>query len=298
MKSDEGVRQEPFEGLDRFAGALHQGRVQVLPRGARPEPWGVAARIRGLSRLALFVWYRNALSYRRFIPSTLVASIGEPLLYLVAMGLGLGSYLGLIDGKPYLSFIAPGLVVSAAMFSATYECTFSSMVRMTIERIYNSLLVTPVSVEDVIAGEILWGITRGFVSGLIMLAMLVAFGIAKGPALLWIPLLLFAVGFLFASLAMVMTAFAPHFDFFTYYLQLFISPMFFFSGIFFPLDAFPGWVRSVAACLPLTHAVAMARALVAGSVDRTIFLHAAVVLMPGAIAFLYALHRMRLRLVK
>jgi lipooligosaccharide transport system permease protein len=253
---------------------------------------------RRLSHLAFWVWFRNAISYRRFIPTTLVASIAEPLLYLVAMGLGLGSYLGLIDGKPYLHFIAPGLVVSAAMFSATFECTYSSMVRMTIERIYNSLLVTPVSVEDVIAGEILWGMTRALLSGLMMLAMLAAFGIARGPMLFaFVPLILL-VGFLFASAAMVVTAYAPHFDFFTYYLQLFISPMFFFSGIFFPLEAFPPWVRSVSEFLPLTHAVEIARALIAGALDRALALHAAVLIVPAVLAFLFSLSRMRRRLVR
>ncbi len=245
-----------------------------------------------------YVWLRNAISFRRFVLTTFIASIGEPLLYLVAMGLGIGSFMGLIDGKPYLNFIAPGLVVSAAMFSAAFECSYSSLVRLTIEKVVNAQVVTPVSVEEVIAGEILWGTTRGCVGGLIMMAMLALFGIAGvGSMALLLPLVV-TVAFLFASLSMVITAFARNFDFFTYYFQLFISPMFFFSGIFFPLSAFPPWVSTVAQFLPLTHAVAIARAAVSGGADLSIAGNAAALLVPAALLFLYALRRMKRRLVK
>jgi len=245
-----------------------------------------------------YVWMRNAVSYRRFVFPTLIASIGEPLLYLVAIGFGLGSYLGLINGMPYLNFMAPGLIVSAIMFSATFECTYSSFVRMTIEKVYNAQLVTPVSVEEVIAGEILWGMTRGAISGIIMLAMLAAFGLAKGAWLAAYPLLWIFTGFFFASLSMVITSFARNFDFFTYYFQLFISPMFFFSGIFFPLDHFPPAVQMVAHFLPLTYAVNISRALIEGTVSARILLDLSALIIPGIIFFALALYRMKKRIVK
>lgn len=245
-----------------------------------------------------YVWLRNAVSYRRFILPTFLASIGEPLLYLVAIGIGLGSYLGAVDGLPYLHFIAPGLVVSAVMFSACFECTYASMVRMTIEKVYNAELVTPVSVEEIVAGEILWGMTRAALSGFIMLLMLVLFGVARGPALLLYPLVWTAVGFLFASLSMTMTSLARHFDFFTYYFQLFISPMFFFSGIFFPLDRFPPVVAAVARFLPLTSAVEASRALILGRVDRAFAGHILILLAAGAVFFVVALRRMKGRIVR
>jgi lipooligosaccharide transport system permease protein len=131
-----------------------------------------------------------------------------------------------------------------------------------------------------------------------MVGMLAAFGIAEGPQLAFFLPLILAVGFLFASLAMVVTSYARNFDFFTYYLQLFISPMFFFSGIFFPLSAFPPWVRQVSQCLPLTHAVDLARAAITGTCAPENVTHALALVVPGAIAFLYALHRMRIRLIK
>lgn len=245
-----------------------------------------------------YVWLRNAVSYRRYIIPTFIASIGEPLLYLVAIGLGLGSYLGLVDGMPYLNFIAPGLVVSAVMFSSVFECTYSSMVRMTIEKVYSAELVTPVSVEEIVAGEILWGMTRGVMSGAMMLLMLALFGIARGPALAIFPVLWLAVGFFFSSLSMVVTSFARNFDFFTYYFQLFISPMFFFSGIFFPLDHFPKSVQWIAEFLPLTHAVNVSRMLIGGRISQGIAAQFAILALPAALLFIFALRRMKKRLIK
>ena len=245
-----------------------------------------------------YVWLRNAVSHRRFIMPTFIASIGEPLLYLVAIGLGLGSFLGLIDGKPYIAFLAPGLVVSAVMYSTAFECTYSSMVRMTIERVYSSQLVTPVSVEEVVAGEILWGMTRGVFSGIMMLAVLAAFGLARGPWILAYPLLWLLVSFLFASLSMLVTAFAKNFDFFTYYFQLFISPMFFFSGIFFPLDRFPPWVLAFSQLLPLTHAVNLSRCIASGDIGAVALKSALALLLPAVACFIGALALMKRRLVK
>ncbi len=245
-----------------------------------------------------YVWLRNAVSYRRFILPTFIASIGEPLLYLVAIGIGLGSYLGAIDGMPYLTFIAPGLVVSAVMFTSAFECTYSSMVRMTIEKVYNAQLATPVSAEEIVAGEILWGMTRGAVSGIIMLIMLAIFGLAHSPWIAAYPILWIAVGFLFSSLSMVITSFARNFDFFTYYFQLFISPMFFFSGIFFPLDRFPPAVKTISLFLPLTYAVDASRALMQGNMGWQLMIDTLALLIPGFILFVYALHRMKKRIIK
>ena len=95
-----------------------------------------AKTLAAVSYRVFYVWKRNLVSYQRFAIPTFLASLGEPLLYLVAMGIGMGSYMGLIDGQPYLKFLAPGLLVSTAMFAATYECTFSAYVRLNMEKVY------------------------------------------------------------------------------------------------------------------------------------------------------------------
>jgi len=245
-----------------------------------------------------YVWLRNAVSYRRFILPTFIASIAEPVLYLVAMGLGIGSYMGLIEGKPYLHFIAPGLAVSAVMFANSFECTYSSMVRMTIEKVYNAQLVTPVSVQEIVAGEILWGMTRGMVSGVLMLIVLAIMGVARGPWLVCYPLLWAVVGLFFSSLAMVMTSFAKNFDFFTYFFHLFLSPMFFFSGIFFPLADFPAPVRIIANFLPLTHAAEISRSFMRGDPGLATLARLAGLVLFGFVFFCIALRRMKGRIIK
>lgn len=250
-----------------------------------------------LGHRVFYVWLRNAVSYKRFMLPTFIGSVAEPLLYLIAVGLGIGSYMGLIDGIPYLNFIAPGLIVSTVMFACAFECTYASMSRMTMEKVYNSELVTPVSAEEIIAGEILWGMTRGMISGAIMLTILSILGIAHGWALILYPMLWFIVAFLFSSLSMVMTSLARNFDFFTYYFQLFISPMFFFSGIFFPLDHFPASVRTIANFLPLTHAVSISRALISGIFTTTQVWQFMALVIAGTIFFLLALKRMKRRII-
>jgi lipooligosaccharide transport system permease protein len=252
------------------------------------------------SRLVWLVWWRNVLSYQRFVVPTVIASLGEPMLYLVAMGIGLGSYMGLINGQPYVNFLAPGLLVSSAMFAATYECTFSAMMRMTVERVYDSIMITPVSVEEIIGGEILWGITRGVMSGTVILLILYVFGIAHEVRVIpYLFLLWLAEGFLFSSMAMIVTSFAPSFDFFTYYLDLFLMPMFFFSGVFFPLDKYPPVMIFIANLLPLTHAVAISRMVMSGNIaEWAVVGHLAFLVVPGIVFFYWALYQMKQRLVK
>jgi lipooligosaccharide transport system permease protein len=251
-----------------------------------------------LSYRVYYVWKRNLVSYRRFAIPTFIASLGEPLLYLVAMGIGLGSYMGLINGMPYLNFLAPGLLVSTAMFAATYECTFGAYVRMTLEKVYNALIVTPLTVEEVVAGEILWGMTRCMFSGFIMLVVLAFFGLATWQNFLLMPLLWLTVGFFFSSLAMIMTAYAPNFDFFTYYMELFITPMFFFSGIFFPLDKMPEAVKVIAHFLPLTYAVNISRAFMHGNAGPGLLWDFAALLIPAFLFFIWAVRQMKKRLIK
>lgn len=257
--------------------------------------------IRSLSKVgyrSVYVLWRNMMSYRRFVIPTFIASLIDPLLYLVAMGIGLGSYMGLIDGMPYLNFIAPGLIVSSCMFSATYETTFGSFVRMTVEKVYQSIIVTPVSVEEVVAGEILWGIIRSIFSGTIMLLVLALFGLINSKTVILYPFLWVAVGFVFSSIGIVITSYAPHFDFFTYYIELFITPMFFFSGIFFPLARFPGVVRIISNVLPLTRAVDASREIFYGTLSETLIIDFIYLFIPAFIFFIWSLNSMKKRLIK
>ncbi len=247
---------------------------------------------------AVRVWQRNWDSFRKYLLGSLAGSLGEPVLYLIAMGYGLGNFVGAIGGLSYAEYIAPGLVVSAAMWAATFEATYGSYLRMIHQRTYEAILATPLSLDDVVAGDALWAATKGMANGLIMLAVVAGFGLIRSAwALLLLPLMALA-SLLFACLGLLVAAVARNWEFFNYYITLVISPLFFFSGIFFPLSNFPPWVRHVGALSPLTHAVALAHALVRGTPPEHPILGLLFLVMPAAGSFYLALALIRRRLVK
>jgi len=103
----------------------------------------------------LRVWQRDRDAYMKYYKLSLLGSLGDPLLYLFAMGYGLGRFLEQMEGMSYMAFIAPGLVISSAMFSASFECTYSAFLRMIYMKTYDAILATPLTIEDVVAGDIL-----------------------------------------------------------------------------------------------------------------------------------------------
>jgi lipooligosaccharide transport system permease protein len=197
--------------------------------------------------------------------ASLVGNIGEPLLYLFSMGLGVGSYVKEMGGVTYMEYIAPGLIVTSAMYSATFECTFGSYTRLASQRTYESILATPVSLEDLAFGEALWGATKSLISGVVMLIVMTAFGLYHpGLSALGIIPIVGLTGLVFAAAALSFSAISPSYEFFNYYFTLAIAPMFFLSGVFFPLDSFPAPFRALSHALPATHAADIIRYLFHG----------------------------------
>jgi len=253
-----------------------------------------------LSHRLFHVFFRNLVSYKRFVVTTFIASLIQPLFYLITFGIGMGAYMGEFGGRSYLFFLVPGVIITSVMMSATFECLYGTFVKMIHERLYDSLIATPVSAEDAIAGDIAWASFRGLISGGLMMAVAAAMGIFPVSVLSFVLLVLVMafIGILFASLAMIVTSYAPNFDFFNYYTELVVTPMLFFSGVFFPLDNFPGWMKTLAQFMPLTHAVAIARAVYSGVYPRRVLFNVAVGLVLGLAAFVVGVRRMKKRLVK
>ena len=252
------------------------------------------------SRRILYVFWRNMVSYKRFVLTTFIASLVQPLFYLVTFGIGMGAYLGHFGGRPYLYFLVPGVLITSVMMSSSFECMYGTFVKMIHEKLYDSLIATPVSAEDAVAGDIAWGAFRGLVSGSLMMIVAICMGVlpVSPPSVLLLVLLMVLVGVLFGSLAMIVTSFAPNFDFFNYYSELVITPMLFFSGVFFPLDRFPPWMKTLSQFMPLTHAVAVARAVFNGEYTRGLALNFAVILLLCVAAFFIGVRRMKKRLIK
>lgn len=253
-----------------------------------------------LSYRLIYVFWRNLISYKRFVVQTFIVSLGQPIFYLLTFGIGMGAYVGLFGGRPYLYFLVPGILVASVMLSSTMECLYSTFVKMIHERLYDSLIATPVSAEDAIAGDIFWGAFRGLISGSLLLLVAAFMGVlpVSAATILILFLLMIFVGVLFSSMAMIVTAFAPNFDFFSYYTELIITPMLFFSGVFFPLDRFPAWMQNFAAFLPLTHAVSISRAAFLGEYSPSLIINFSVLLGLEIVIFILGIKLMKRRLIK
>jgi len=169
---------------------------------------------------------------------------------------------------------------------------------MYYQKTFDAMLATPLYLEDIIAGEIVWGATKAVIATAIMQAILTLFGLIRYPEGLLILPLSFLAGFAFASIGMFFTAVVKHIDLFNLPIFLFVTPMFLFGGTFFPLETLPGWAQTVAWILPLTHLVELSRAAGFGLLDGALLWHVLYLAVFSALSFPLALVRMRSRLIK
>jgi lipooligosaccharide transport system permease protein len=214
------------------------------------------------------VWRRNFDVFMKTWHVNFLPSLIEPVLYLLAFGFGLGTFVTEIEGISYMQWIAPGLVAITVMYGGFFECTYGSFVRMYYQRTFDAVIATPINVEEVIAGELLWGATRAMFNSAIVLAVVAVFGLISAPWFLAVLPVAFFGGLLFASLGMCFTALAPNIDFFNYPTFLLITPMFLISNTFIPLASFPSPLQTIAlAVLPLTHVADLSRVLVVGKIE-------------------------------
>lgn len=250
-----------------------------------------------LRRDALAIWRRNLLVWRKLIGPSLLINFGEPFIYLLGLGLGLGLFIGEMSGLPYLTFLASGIVASSAMNTASFEGMYSVYTRMVPQRTYDSMLATPIDVDDIIAGEMLWCATKSTIASTAILLVASLLGaIYSLSAVLAVPAA-FLIGLCFAGPAIVMSAFSRSYDFFSYYFTLVITPMFMLCGVFYPISSLPGWLQGAVQVLPLTHAVALVRPLVAGQQPGQPVLHILILLAYALVCYYLAVVLVRRRLI-
>jgi len=244
------------------------------------------------------VWARNKSVFMKTWRVNFFPPFLEPLLYLFALGFGLGRYIEVIEGMSYPRFIAPALIAISIMNSAFFECTYGSFVRMYYQKTFDAIIATPLSIEEVIAGELLWGATRSLIYATIMLPVIAAFGLIELPLALLIIPFAFLAGFLFAAIGMCFTAITPNINALNYPAFLFITPMFLFSGTFFPLELLPQPMQYFAlAVLPLTHVVGITRSLTLAELSGFFVLHIVWILVVSLVLFVLAVNLMRRRLI-
>jgi lipooligosaccharide transport system permease protein len=220
--------------------------------------------------LALRVFESEARIYRRTWRSSVFSSFLNPVLYLAAIGVGLGSLVDAnmpegVDGVSYVTFLAPGLLVATAMQTGASEGAWKVMAGMKWLRTYYAKLATPVSISGLVYGHMLWSGARVLMVSVVFAVVMAAFRIAPlwqsllsvGPALL--------VGLAMAAATTAFTARLKDEGGLPLYFRLVVIPMFLFSGAFFPITQLPEWLQAVALATPMYHGVELSRAIVVGT---------------------------------
>jgi lipooligosaccharide transport system permease protein len=235
--------------------------------------------------------------YRRTWKWNLLPNFFEPVFYLFSIGIGVGAYISSMQGLSYAEFLAPGLVCVAAMNGASFEVTYNIFVRLTFEKTYDAMLTTPIEPDDILAGEVFWAITRASIYGGCFFVVLALFGLTPLPWSLWALPVIPLTGLLFATIGMAFSLRIPNIDLFSFYFTLFLTPLFLFSDVFFPLREriSPGWLW-IAEALPLLHPVRLARAAFNARISWLILWDVAYVLGVSFLLFLWARRSVRRRL--
>jgi len=244
---------------------------------------------------------RNFLSFRRTW-SIIVSGFFEPVFFLYAMGVGIGSMVGDVDlgggrAVPYLVFVAPALLASSAMNGAIFDSTTNVFFKLKYAKLYDSVLATPLGPRDVAIGEITWALLRGLVySGAFLLVAGLAGAVTTWWALLAVPAATL-IGWAFAAVGMASATYMRTWADFDY-VQLAILPMFLFSATFYPLTTYPEPLQWVVQATPLYHGVAMVRDLMLGQVGAGIVVHIGYLVVMGAVGTVWTAGRVEKLLLR
>ena len=211
------------------------------------------------------MFLRNLLVWRKLAIPSLVGNIAEPLMWLVAFGYGMGALVGQVqlggNAVPYILFLASGSICMSAMNAASFEALYSAFSRMHVQKTWDGIMNAPVRLDDVVLAEMLWAAFKSLFTSAVILGGDAGAGHQPQPEAAAGPAAAGLVGIMFACIALIFNALAKGYDFFTYYFTLFLTPMMFLSGVFFPREQLPGVVRVISDWLPLTAAVELVRPL-------------------------------------
>ncbi len=247
---------------------------------------------------ALKVFTRNLIVFKKTWGTSIAFNFIEPLLYLAALGAGLGMLIEDIEGMSYTLFIAPGIVATSAMWASAAECSYDSFVRMHFQKIYHAIVATPINLREVVVGELLYGTFKSLLSGTVIMGVITALGLVTSPWAFLAPFVLVLNGLVFSQIAMIWTGIVPKIDNFAYFFTLIITPMFLFSEVFFPLDVLPQIVQQIAWFLPLYHVVVLLRSLTTGMISIDLIYHTLWLVIFILIIFPLPQILMRHRLIK
>lgn len=246
------------------------------------------------------VWYRHARVYFKSVLANATPPVLEPLFFFTAIAIGLGQYLAAetFDGLPYKTFVASGIVVASPMFTAVFETTYGTFVRLVYQKTYDAMLGTHLRISEMFVGELLFAGTKGAAFAVIVLLITLAFGAQATWWCVLVPVIGFVTSYLFAAIGLIVTSYVKTITNYSFFTSGVITPLFFFSGTFFPIRGHHWALDWVSNIVPLTHPIELARALFKAEFTGATLGHLAALAAYLIVCHALALRRMRRRVLR
>ncbi|MBC8740170.1 nodulation protein NodJ [Paraburkholderia sp. UCT31] len=243
------------------------------------------------------VWRHNYLAWKKVAFASILGNLADPMIYLFGLGFGFGIMVGRVDGASYIAFLAAGMVATSAMTSATFETIYAAFSRMHVQRMWEAILCTRLTLGDIVLGELAWAATRAFFAGIAVMVVATVLGYAAWSSILYALPAIALTGLAFASLAMILTALAPSHDYFVFYQTLVLTPMVLLSGVIFPISKLPAVFCDVARFLPLAHSVDLIRPAMLGRPVGSVAVHTGALCICTVLPFFLSVALLRRRLM-
>ncbi len=245
----------------------------------------------------LAVWKRHVIVYFSNLGNSFPPLI-EPLIMLIGVGLGIGQYVGdQIDGVPYIVYLIPAMAANIAMWTSSFECTYSAFIRLNYEKVYHPMASTPVNINEIVLGEIFFTGTKGFFFSTLVIIEMALLGYIQSPYSMLIPFVGFLCGLVFGAMGLVFTSYVKSINTLNFYVSGILTPMIFVSGTFFPISKLPESIQPIAYWLPLTPVVDMMRDFSKGEFHMGLFTDFLILLLYFITFTILAIYRMRKKII-
>ncbi len=248
--------------------------LRIVPAAVATRPWRVLG---GKGSLRLVERHARV---GRHLWLMLLSGIGEPLFYLLSIGVGLGRLVGSVGGVSYTAYVAPALLATSSMNGAIYDSTFNVFFQIKYAKTYDAALATPMRAPDLALGQVLWAVIRGAMYAFAFTGVMLAMGLFHSWWAIGVLPAAVLTGFAFAAAGMAATTFMRSWQDFEF-VTLVSVPLFLFSTTFFPLSVYPRPVAVLVECTPLYQAVTLMRGLALGTVGPGLAWRAAYLAVMG-----------------
>jgi lipooligosaccharide transport system permease protein len=209
-----------------------------------------------IQKRVVAVWFRHVRVYGNFFFANATPAVFEPIFFLLAIGYGVGRYIEVeFNGLPYVEFMVPGLLAMTSLYTAAFEASYGTFIRLRYQKTYQGMIATPVTRTDIFLGELLWCATKGLLFSFIVCSVLAICGAVRSPWAIVVPLIGFVSGLAFGGLSYIVTSFIRNINHFQYYFTIVVTPLVFFSGLMFPVEKLPYHLEYLAYALPMFHVI-------------------------------------------